>query len=113
MTSLLFLAQAAPAAGSGNSMSAFVMNVAPLLLIFIIFWFLLIRPQQQRMKAHAAKVAGVKRGDSVVTGGGLVGKVTRVEDEHVEIELAQGVRVRAVRSTLADVLTPVGKAAND
>jgi preprotein translocase subunit YajC len=103
----------AQAASSANGTAALFMNIAPLLLIFVVFYFLLIRPQQRRMKDHAAKIAGVKRNDNVVTGGGLVGKVTKVEDDHVEIEIASGVKVRAVKSTLADVLSPVGKPAND
>lgn len=100
-------------AGGGSTGAALFMQFAPLLLIFIVFWFLLIRPQQRRMRDHATKIAAVKRGDTVVTGGGLVGKVTKVDDEQVEIEIAQGVKVRAVKATLADVLSPVGKAAND
>jgi preprotein translocase subunit YajC len=103
----------AQAGASANSAAALFSTFGPLVLIFVVFYFLLIRPQQRRMKEHASKIAAAKRGDSVVTGGGLIGKVTRVEDDHVEIEIAQGVKVRAVKSTLADVLSPVGKAAND
>ncbi len=109
----LFFAQGAAATSSGNGMAAFMVNIVPLILVFAVFWFLLIRPQQRRMRDHAAKVAGVKRGDNVVTGGGLMGKVTKVDDETVEIELAQGVKVRAVKGTLSDVVNPLGKAAND
>lgn len=101
-------------APGGNGMAFFISNVAPLILIFVIFWFLLIRPQQRRMKEHAAKIAAVSRGDQVVTGGGLVGKVTKVDDAHVEVEIAQGVRVKAVKGTLSDVLTAQSaKPAND
>lgn len=105
-------AQAGGAAASGGA--AFFIQIVPLILIFVIFWFLLIRPQQKRMKEHQAKIAAVKKGDTVVTGGGLVGKVTRVEEHHVEIELAPQVRVRAVKQTLTDV-QPLGgtKPAND
>jgi preprotein translocase subunit YajC len=105
-------AQATGAAGAGSA--AFFVQMVPLLLIFVIFWFLLIRPQQKRMKEHQAKLAAVKKGDTVVTGGGLVGKVTKVEDHHVEVELAPQMRVRAVKSTLTDV-QPLGggKPAND
>lgn len=80
--------------------------VAPLLMygaIFAIFYFLLIRPQQQRMKAHRAMVDGVQRGDEVVTGGGLIGKVTKVDGAEAEVEIAQGVKVRVLKGTLADV----------
>jgi preprotein translocase subunit YajC len=106
-------AQAAGQA-AGGSAAAFFVQMVPLLLIFVIFWFLLIRPQQRRMKEHQAKIGAVKKGDTVVTGGGLVGKVTKVEDAHVEVELAPQVRVRAVKGTLSDVV-PLGgsKPAND
>jgi len=95
----------------GNGM---IMFVGQMLLLFVIFYFLMIRPQQKRAKAHRDKIEAVKRGDQVVTGGGLVGKVTKVEDAHIEIEIATGVKVKAVRSTLTDVLTPSSaKPAND
>ncbi len=107
--SLMYASAAAASGGTG----AFIMQMVPLLLIFVVFYFLLIRPQQTRMKAHAAKIGAVKRGDSVVTGGGLIGKVTRVDDSEVEVEIASGVKVKALKSTLADVLTPGVKPAND
>ncbi len=76
----------------------------PLILIFAIMYFLLIRPQQKKMKEHQAMVAAVRRGDQVVTQGGLIGKVTKVKDDNeVEVELAEGVKVRVVKSTLANV----------
>ncbi|QIL01807.1 preprotein translocase subunit YajC [Sphingomonas sinipercae] len=87
--------------------------MAPLLFIFVIFYVLMIRPQNRRMKEHQAKLAAVKKGDEVVTGGGLRGRVTKVSDEEVEVEIAQGVRVRAVKSTISNVLTPSTKPAND
>ena len=106
-TSLL----AAAAAPSGAS---FFVQTIPLVLVFVIFWFLLIRPQQKRMKQHQAQVAAVKKGDRVVTGGGLIGKVTKVGDTEVEVELAQGVRVQVVKSTLSQVVDPAAaKPAND
>ena len=77
----------------------------PLLLIFVIFYFLMIRPQQKRMKEHQATIAAVKKGDEVVTGGGIRGKVTKVSDDEAEVEIAQGVRVRVVKSTLSQVLS--------
>ncbi len=89
------------------------MQMVPLALIFVVFYFLLIRPQQQRAKAHAAKVDAVKRGDTVVTAGGLIGKVTKIVDGEIEVEIASGVKVRVVKSTLADVTLPGGKPAND
>ena len=78
-----------------------------------IFWFLIIRPQMKRQKEHQAKIAAVKKGDQVVTAGGLLGKVTKVDDQYAEIEIAQGVKVKAVKSTLGDIVPPGGTAAND
>lgn len=87
---------------------------APIVGMILIFWFLIIRPQMKQHKAHQAKVAGLKRGDEVVTAGGLVGKVTKVDDHYAEIELAKGVKVRAVKSTIGDVIPPASAApAND
>jgi preprotein translocase subunit YajC len=77
----------------------------PLILIFGIMYFLLIRPQQQKLKQHQAMVAALRRGDQVVTQGGLIGKVNKVKDDNeVEVELVEGVKVRVVRSTIAQVL---------
>ena len=76
----------------------------PLILIFAIMYFLLIRPQQKKLKDHQAMVNAVRRGDLVVTQGGIVGKVVKVrEDGEVEVEIADGVKVRVIKSTLADV----------
>lgn len=111
MTSMLMLSSAASASGGGAG--AFFVQIVPLLLIFVVFYLLLIRPQQKRMKEHSAKIGAAKRGDTVVTGGGLIGKVTKVSDDEVEVEIAQGVKVRAVKSTLADVRLPGGTPAND
>lgn len=106
-------AQAAGAASEGGGLAAIV-QLAPLVLIFVAFYFLMIRPQQRRMKLLQASVAAVKKGDGVVTAGGLVGKVTKVEDGFVEVEIAPTVKVRVVKATLAEV-TPAGgaKPAND
>jgi preprotein translocase subunit YajC len=107
-------AQTAGAAGSAGGAAGGFLSLLPLVLIFVAFYFLMIRPQQRRMKALQDAVNSVKKGDSVVTGGGLVGKVTKVEDKFVELELAKGVNVRAVKSTLAEVMTAGGaKPAND
>ena len=106
-------AQAASGASSGGS-AAFFVQVAPLLLIFVIFYVLLIRPQQKRMKDHRALVDAVKKGDTVVTGGGLIGKATKVDEGEVEVEIAPNVRVKVVKSTLSDVQPAgSGKPAND
>jgi preprotein translocase subunit YajC len=104
-------AQASGGAPSGGA--AFFVQMAPLLLIFVIFYFLLIRPQQKRMKAHQAMIASAKPRDTVITNGGLVGKVTKVDDNELEIEIAQGVKVRVVRTMLADIRPYGSNAAND
>ena len=78
----------------------------PLILIFAIMYFLLIRPQQKKVKEHAAMVNALRRGDKVVTQGGLIGKVTKVkEDNEIEVEIAEGVRVQVVKSTIATVVS--------
>ena len=89
------------AAGAPDLFGSFI----PLILIFVIFWFLIIRPQSKRMKEHREMVAGVRRGDVVVTSGGIVGKVTKVLDDSDEItvEIADGIKVQVVKSTLTDV----------
>ncbi len=112
MSLQLIYAQAGASTSGG---AAFFVQMVPLLLIFVVFYFLLIRPQQQRVKAHQAKVAAAKRGDTVVTGGGLIGKVTKVmaDKNEVEVEIATGVKVRVVTSTLSDVVNPLASAAND
>jgi preprotein translocase subunit YajC len=109
MTSMLVFSAIAGSAGGG----AFFMQIAPLLLIFVVFYFLLIRPQQKRAKEHEAKLQAVQKSDEVVTGGGLMGKVTKVADDHVEVEIAPNVRVKALKSTLADVKSRTAKPAND
>ena len=93
-------AQAAGGAGGAGAIAQFV----PLILIFVIMYFLILRPQQKRMKDHRNMVAALKRGDQVITGGGLIGKVTDVKDEEVTVEIAQGVKVRVVRSSITQVL---------
>jgi preprotein translocase subunit YajC len=78
----------------------------PLILIFVIMYFLLIRPQQKKLKEHKAMVDALRRGDQVVTQGGLIGKVAKVKDDNeIEVELSEGVKVRVVRSTIAQVLS--------
>lgn len=82
----------------------FLIQMMPLVLLFAIFYFLLIRPQQQRQKRHQAMVNAVRRGDSVVTAGGLVGRVAKVKDDgEIMVEVAENVQVRVVKSTLSDV----------
>ncbi|WP_213982376.1 preprotein translocase subunit YajC [Sphingomonas sp. dw_22] len=106
-------AQAAGAAGQGGTAGA-IISLLPLLLIFVVFYFLMIRPQQKRMRALQDSVQSVKKGDTVVTAGGLIGKVTKVDETEVELELGPQVKVRAVKATLAEI-RPLGggKPAND
>ena len=99
------------AAGSGTA--ALIQLGLPFVLVFIAFYFLVQRPQARRQKAFAATIAAVKKNDGVVTAGGIVGKVTRVEDEHVEVEIAPNTRVRVVKATLTQVTSPNAKPAND
>ncbi len=107
-------AHAQATAGAPGATEAALLQLLPLIFIFIIFWFLIIRPQQKRLKAHRDMIAAVKRNDVVVTGGGLIGKAVKVTDDEVEVELAPNVRVRAVKSTLSDVRTAsTPKPAND
>lgn len=95
-------AQAAGGGGGGFDLIALL----PLILIFVVFYFLLIRPQQKRMKEHRQMVDALRRGDRVVTGGGVIGTVTKVvDDNELQVEIAEGVRVRVVRSTIQQVLS--------
>lgn len=94
-------AQAAGGAGGGD----FLMSLVPLVLIFVIFYFLLIRPQQKRAKEHQQMVENLRRGDQVVTAGGILGKVTRVkEGDEIEVEIAENTRVKVYRSTISAVV---------
>lgn len=98
-------AQTAGADGGGNVFMQFL----PFILIIAVFYFLMIRPQQKRVKEHKAMVASLRRGDNVVTSGGIVAKVSKVIDDHeVELEIASGVKVKVIRSTISTV---VGKPA--
>lgn len=104
------------AAAAGGS-AGLLMQILPLILIFAVFWFLLIRPQQKRMKEHRAMVEAMRRGDVVVTAGGIIGKVTKVaEGGEVTVEIADGVRVRVVKDTISTVRSktePAPAASND
>ncbi|MGO4410437.1 MULTISPECIES: preprotein translocase subunit YajC [unclassified Brevundimonas] len=101
-----------PTASEGGLM-AMAVQIAPIVAIFILFYFLMIRPQQKRVKAHQALIASVKRGDEVVLSNGMVGKVTRVEDAEAMVEISQGVNVRVVKSMIAEVRNRTAIAAND
>lgn len=94
-------AQAAGAAPtSGTDM---LLQFAPFILIFIVMWFLLIRPQQRKQKEHRSMVAALKRGDRVVTNGGIYGQVSHVADDHLMVEIAEGVKIKVVRDAIAAV----------
>lgn len=102
-----------PAFAQDAGMGAVFAQLAPLILIFIVFYFLLIRPQQKRQKEHRAMLQALKRGDKVVTSGGIVAEVSRVPNEgnEVEVEIAPNVRVKVIRETISAVIKP--QAAND
>lgn len=94
-------AYAQGAGGQGGGLTFLI----PLILIFVVFYFLLIRPQQKRMKEHQNMVANLRRGDRIVTGGGIVGSVTKVvDDDEVQVEIAEGVRVRVMKNTVQQVM---------
>jgi len=106
------MVQVAPA-GQPNGTVQMLLGILPWLLIFVIFYILMIRPQQQRVKQHQAAINAVKKGDEVITGGGIRGRVTKVSDDEAEVEIAQGVKIRVIKSTISNVLSPTGKPAND
>ncbi len=101
----MFISPAYAQAAGGAAPGADLTTLLPLVLIFVVFYFLLIRPQQKRAKEHRAMIEAVRRGDKIVTAGGIVGKITKVKDDRVEVEIAEGVRVDVMKSTIADVLT--------
>ena len=112
----MFASPAYAATGSGaaaGGTGAFFVQIFPLLLIFVIFYFLLIRPQSRRVKEHRDMIAAVKRNDTAITSGGLIGKVTKVDDNEIELEIAAGTRVRIVKTMLSEVRPHGAKPAND
>lgn len=96
-----------------GGLTATIVQFLPFVAIFVLFYFLLIRPQQKRAKEHAALITAVKRGDTVVLSSGMIGKVTRVEESEVNVEIAPSVNVRVVKSMIADVRNRTAIAAND
>lgn len=100
-------------AQADGGIMAVIMQFLPIVAIFILFYFLLIRPQQKRAKEHAAAITAVKRGDTVVLGSGMIGKVTRVEEAEVNVEIAPSVNVRVVKAMIAEVRNRTAIAAND
>jgi preprotein translocase subunit YajC len=92
------------AQGAGGGGGDIFIQLIPFVLIFVIMWFLIIRPQQRRVKMHQEMVKNLRRGDIVITSGGISGKISKViDDGEIEVEIAEGVRVRVVRSMVADV----------
>ena len=93
-------AQGAPGGGGAE----FLISLLPFILIFVIIYFLILRPQQRRMRQHQEMVSALRRGDTVVTSGGIIGKITKVvDDSEIQIEVAEGTRIRVVRGTIAEV----------
>jgi preprotein translocase subunit YajC len=103
---------AAAGAGAAAAPPAWI-SFLPIVGMIAIFWFLIIRPQMKRQKEHQVKVASMKKGDQVVTAGGLVGKVVKVDEVYVELELGTNVRVKAIKATIGDIIPPGGTPAND
>ncbi|MBK1697750.1 preprotein translocase subunit YajC [Rhodovibrio salinarum] len=100
---LISPAYAQAAGGEGGGL---LVQLLPIILIFVVFYFLLIRPQQKRMKQHRDMVANLRRGDKIVTSGGLIGQVTKVVNENeIQVEVAEEVRVRVVRNNVQEVLS--------
>ncbi len=100
----MFITPAYAQGAGGAGGSDLLVSLLPFVFIFIILYFMIIRPQQRRMKQHQEMIANLRRGDTVVTSGGLIGKITKVgEENEISIEIAEGVRVRIVKSTVAEV----------
>jgi preprotein translocase subunit YajC len=101
----MFISEAYAQGAGGGFGGDSIMQFAPLILIFVVFYFLLIRPQQKKMKAHREMIGAVRRGDRVVTGGGMIGQVVKVIDANeVDVQIAEGVKVRMIKSTITDVI---------
>jgi preprotein translocase subunit YajC len=109
---ILMMMQAAPAGQPGGA-AALLFQIFPFVIIFVIFYLLWIRPQQRRVSEHQATINAVKKGDEVITAGGIRGRVTKVSEDEAEVEIAQGVKVRVIKSTISQVVTPNAKPAND
>jgi len=97
-------AQAAPAAAGGDSMQSSFMSLLPLVLMFVVLYFVMIRPQMKKQKEHRAMVDALAKGDEVATAGGLIGKVTKLGDTFVGVEIANGVEVQVQRTAVTQVL---------
>ena len=102
-------AQAAPAAAAGGDMSSSLMSMLPLVLMFVVLYFIMIRPQMKKQKEHRAMIDALAKGDEVATAGGIIGKVTRLSEGFLHIEIANNVEVQIQRSAVVQVL-PKGTA---
>ncbi|MBN9496990.1 MAG: preprotein translocase subunit YajC [Alphaproteobacteria bacterium] len=110
----MFISPAYAQAAGGGGGSDFIIQLLPLVLIFVVFYFLIIRPQQKKVKDHKAMVEALKRGDRVVTTGGLIGTIQRVvSDREAVLEIADGVRVRIIRSMIAEITAKTEPVAAD
>jgi preprotein translocase subunit YajC len=99
----MFITEAFAQGGGDAGGASMLIQFLPIILIFVIMYFLILRPQRMKARAHQEMVANVRRGDTVVTTGGLIGKVAKVDEGELQVELAEGVRVRIVRSMVSDV----------
>ncbi|QDL53063.1 preprotein translocase subunit YajC [Rhodoferax aquaticus] len=97
-------AQTAPAAAAGGDMQSTLMSMLPLVLMFVVLYFVMIRPQMKKQKEHRAMIDALAKGDEVVTSGGLLGKVSKLGDSHVSLEVANGVDVQIQRAAVVQVL---------
>ena len=97
-------AQTAPAAASGGDMMSTLTGMLPLVLMFVVLYFIMIRPQMKRQKEHRAMVAAVAKGDEVVVGGGMLGRVTRMSEQYMHVEIANGIEVQVQRAAVLQVL---------
>ena len=102
----MWISEAYAQAGGAPGGSDMLMQLAPLILIFVVFYMLLIRPQQKKAREQREKIGGVKRGDRVILGGGLIGLVTKeISDQEIQVELSEGVRVRVIKQTISDIIS--------
>lgn len=109
----MFVTPAYAQAAGGAPAGFDLFSLLPLILIFVVFWFLLIRPQQKKMKQHREMIAAIRRGDRVLTAGGIIGTVTKVlGDAELQVEIAEGVRVKVARATISEVLAKTEPAKN-
>jgi preprotein translocase subunit YajC len=97
-------AQTAPAAAGGGDMSSSLMSMLPLVLMFVVLYFVMIRPQMKRQKEHRTMIDALAKGDEVATAGGVLGKVTRLGDTYIGVEVANGVEIQVQRSAVVQVL---------